>query len=118
MTTVSKGDIIELKALHNPPVLVKYVLEATVLLLGHSPAEAKNWKFVRGILNDPTLLNQLKNFHAENCDPESAKKAKELLEDITEEKVCKVSKAASQLVNWAKNAVDECESAGKLKDPS
>ncbi|XP_062611473.1 dynein axonemal heavy chain 10-like [Saccostrea cucullata] len=118
MTTVTKGDIIELKALHNPPALVKTVLEATVLLLGYTPAEAKYWKFVRGLLNDPTFLNKVNNLQAENCTPESAKLAKDLLQDVTEEKACKVSMAVSKLATLAKKTVDDCESAGKLKDPS
>jgi hypothetical protein len=42
----------------------------------------------------------MKNFHAEKCDPTSAKKAKDILGDVTVAQAQCVSKASAQLVTW------------------
>ena len=44
----SKTDLIELKAMHNPPALVKKVVDAVMLFLGHGKLE---WSEMRSFLN-------------------------------------------------------------------
>ena len=50
----SKGDITELKALNNPPALVKTCLEAVLILLG-APGEP-TWNDIRKEMTDPTAF--------------------------------------------------------------
>ncbi|XP_048761126.2 cytoplasmic dynein 2 heavy chain 1-like isoform X2 [Ostrea edulis] len=118
MDTVTKGDLIEISALNSPPQLVKDTLEAAFLLLGYPAAEAKSWSFIKKNLvsNKDSLQNQLKNFQADKCDSASARKAKDLIGDVTLEKARNVSKAASSLVAWSLKALKDVEEAGKLQN--
>lgn len=65
----------------------------------------QDWKLIRKELgkrstDDNSILNQLKSFQAEKCDPASAKKAKELIGDVTIAQAKSVSLVASHFVAW------------------
>lgn len=64
----------------------------------------QSWSFIKKNLvsNKDSLQNQLKNFQADKCDSASARKAKDLIGDVTLEKARNVSKAASSLVAWVR----------------
>ncbi|XP_048763978.1 cytoplasmic dynein 2 heavy chain 1-like [Ostrea edulis] len=111
MDTITKQNIDEIRTLSAPPQLVKDALGAIFLLLGYSSAQATDWKLIRKELgkrstDDNSILNQLKNFQAEKCDPASAKKAKELIGDVTIAQAKSVSLVASHFVAWTLNALN------------
>jgi hypothetical protein len=50
--------------------------------------------------NADYILNQLKNFQAKKCDPATAKKAKQIMGNVTVEVVNNASKAVYSLAVW------------------
>merc|ERR1719220_850100 len=67
MNSVKKADITELKALSNPPVIVKQVLEAAIILLDPAVRAADlTWKNIKSYLADPAFLTKMKIFDKDN----------------------------------------------------
>ncbi|XP_062611478.1 uncharacterized protein LOC134273303 [Saccostrea cucullata] len=123
MTSITEENVSAILSLCCPPPLLKHTLEAIFILLGYSFTDARNWKFIREQLSQPTsapdsFLNQLKEFQADKCDPSSARKVKALLSVVTVDSAKQVSVTAAQLADWAINALEDCKAAGKLQDSS
>ena len=108
---VALADVTEVKAMANPPQMVKNILSATLLLLGR-PEPQTEWKFAQRFLADKNCVKVLKEFDAESCSIETANKAKQLLKDANVDGVRKVSAAAVSFYLWSMDVIERA-GAGK-----
>jgi dynein heavy chain 1 len=60
---IKKQNLVELKALNNPPVVVKLGLESVCLLLNQ---EATDWKAIRAVIVKDNFINTILNFSTDN----------------------------------------------------
>ncbi len=98
--SVSLGDIVELKSLASPPVLVKEVLSATHILLYGDVASWNKCKAM--VANTHEFLKLMKEFETSKVTPSMKEKLKPICEksEFTYEHISKVSKAAANLCKW------------------
>ncbi|KEP63814.1 UNVERIFIED_CONTAM: ATPase family associated with various cellular activities (AAA) domain-containing protein [Hammondia hammondi] len=98
LDALDKKDIQELKSFPNPPALVETVLQAVCLLKGRKPT----WEEAKKLLNDTTLLQQLREFDRDHLPPRLLAQLQKFtkLENFTPEEVKHVSKAATSLCMW------------------
>ncbi|XP_069114549.1 dynein axonemal heavy chain 10-like [Argopecten irradians] len=104
---VTKGDITEIKSLSNPPQLVKNILVATMALLGVPNVE--DYRYVKRALGDYTLLQNMSNIDIDSVSQETALKARQIVDGITEAEICKVSKATVSFLKWVNHVIAEVE---------
>lgn len=98
LDSLDKKDIQELKSFLNPPVLVETVLQALCLLMGRK----QTWEEGKKLLNDTTLLQQLRDFDKDHIPNKLLCQIQKFtaMESFTPEKVNQVSKAATSLCMW------------------
>nr|KAG5712244.1 hypothetical protein BaRGS_014594 [Batillaria attramentaria] len=110
MRTFSEGDITEVKSLPKPPQLVKDVLTATCLLLGYTEQEAKEWRIVQRIVSGKgkdSLKARCDAVQVDQIPLEAGLTAKKYLGDVTVEKMCKISRAASNICGWTIDVTEQ-----------
>eukprot|EP00746_Dinoflagellata_sp_MGD_P167285 gnl/MRDRNA2_/MRDRNA2_97784_c0_seq1.p1 gnl/MRDRNA2_/MRDRNA2_97784_c0~~gnl/MRDRNA2_/MRDRNA2_97784_c0_seq1.p1 ORF type:complete len:1315 (-),score=327.76 gnl/MRDRNA2_/MRDRNA2_97784_c0_seq1:123-3980(-) len=98
-----KGDIVELKSLHNPPVSVKSVLKCVQILLGKD----EDWTAGKRMLSDATFLKTLLEFRREDATHDQIQRVQVLLDTELQDNdvILKVSKAAYGLLRWVRATV-------------
>ncbi|KAK3247674.1 hypothetical protein CYMTET_42830 [Cymbomonas tetramitiformis] len=119
LKNLTRNDIVEVKALKNPPAGVKLVMEACCIMFSQKPkmvpdtsAGAKPgakvpdyWEASTKMLADPTVfLDSLMVYDKENIPPDVIKKIQPYIdrEDFTTEAIAKVSKACTSICMWAR----------------
>jgi hypothetical protein len=105
---ISKGDIVELKSLSKPPVLVVKTLLAVFTLTGQEPSD---WAEAKALLGDVTCLSNLLRFDADAApiNPATLKKLEPYMADpdFRPEHVRKSSAAAGGLCRWVREKYDK-----------
>ncbi|KAG0617480.1 hypothetical protein M758_5G192300 [Ceratodon purpureus] len=113
---LTRNDIVEVKALKNPPQGVKMVMEATCIMFGLPPKMindpnkmgkkiADYWEQSGKILADPTVfLDSLLNFDKDNIPDSVIEKIEPFIamEAFTPAMVARVSKACTSICMWCR----------------
>ncbi|GAX80571.1 hypothetical protein CEUSTIGMA_g8008.t1 [Chlamydomonas eustigma] len=111
LKNLSRNDVVEVKAMQNPPSGVKLVMEATCIMFDEKPKMvddpnkmgkkiANYWDASKKILNDPTkFLDSLLTYDKDNISDSVIKKVEPYIqmEEFTPEAVSKVSKACTSI---------------------
>ncbi len=97
---VKKHTLQELKALANPPPVVKMALESVLVLLGEP---ASSWNSIRSIIVQDDFLKKVLEFNPEAVSPKVREQMEPYLSnpDYNFERADRASKAAGPLVKWA-----------------
>jgi len=112
---LSKGDIQEVKAMKNPPLPVKSVMEAVCILFGQkatrindpdNPGKKRDdyWSVSLSLLAQMDFIQQLKQYDKENIEEATINKIEPYLEkdEFQPEAVKKSSKAAYGISQWVR----------------
>eukprot|EP00919_Chromeraceae_sp_WS-2016_P001806 GHVR01004377.1.p1 GENE.GHVR01004377.1~~GHVR01004377.1.p1 ORF type:complete len:4168 (-),score=965.61 GHVR01004377.1:131-12634(-) len=102
--SIKKSTLDELKALHNPPSLVKLALEPVVMML-YNPREC-SWDDCKKAMKQPDFINQVLNFEIDSLkESQRTRIEREYLNskewDTT--KIDRASKAAGPLAIWVES---------------
>jgi len=114
LKTLSKGDIVEVKAMKKPPPGVKVTMEAVCLMMGVKPDKIKDpeggtkkvedyWgPACKQLLSDSNFLKHLQDYDKDNMTPAIIEKVTPFTQrdDFTPDIVAKASKAAAGLCKW------------------
>jgi len=113
LATLSKSDIVEVKAMKKPPPGVKITLEAVCIMMKVKPKKIPNpdgkgkvddyWDSAqKELLNDPKFLQRLMDYDKDNISDEVINKVRPFCErdDFTPDIVKKASVAAASLCKW------------------
>lgn len=113
LSTLSKGDITEVKSLKTPPAGVKLTMEAVCIMMGVKPAKIPNpsgkgkvddyWEPAKKeLLNDPRFLQRLVEYDKDNISEAVIEKVKPFCErdDFQPDVIKKSSVAAAGLCKW------------------
>eukprot|EP00731_Ephydatia_muelleri_P024350 Em0016g621a len=98
---IKKQHLVEVRALPNPPPVVKMAMESIALLLGEPSGD---WKSIRAMLMKENFVPSIVNFATDKILPEVRERMKnEFLNDenYNFEAVNRASKACGPLVQWA-----------------
>lgn len=109
---MEQSTIAEMRSYAKPPAIVKRVMMATLLLLGHFEEETNSWKTIQQILGrtgKESIKRMIGEFKIEECPLEVAMGAKDFLRDFTIEQVRLVSAGAATFYVWVKGVVLELE---------
>ena len=125
LKTLSKSDIVEVKAMKKPPAGVKLTMEAVCIMMGVKPKRIPNpdgrgkiddyWEPAqKQLLNDTKFLPNLEKYDKDNIAPEIIAKAKPYTErdDFDPKIILKASKAAAGLCKWIHAMVKRCSRKG------
>jgi dynein heavy chain 1 len=98
--SIKKQQLVEIRALGNPPPTIKLALESVCLLLGN---QTTDWKEIRGIIVKDTFIGSIVNFSTDDITEDIRKKMRRYTDDpnFSYEKVNKASLACGPLVKWA-----------------
>jgi dynein heavy chain 1 len=99
--SIKRQNIVELRAMVNPPAVVKLCLESVCVLLNQ---ETSDWKLIRGIIVKDNFINTIINFQTDNITPQIKEKMKTKFlsnPDYEFSKVNNASQACGPLVKWA-----------------
>lgn len=99
--SIRKQHLNEVRAMNNPPPMVKLALESICMLLGQ---ETSDWKSIRGVVMKDTFITTIVNFDTEDISDSvrEVMKARYLSNpDYTYEKVNRASAACGPIVKWA-----------------
>ncbi|KAI8873838.1 hypothetical protein GQ42DRAFT_152391 [Ramicandelaber brevisporus] len=116
--SINKKDMSEVRAMTNPPPLVKMALEAVCCLLGQ---KGDTWQAIRGVIRSETFINSIIDFETSRITKPLREKMKRDFigrPDFNFEKVFRASKACGPLVSWAiaqVNYSEILESVGPLR---
>lgn len=115
LNTLTKSDITEVKAMKNPPAVVKTVMEAVCLMLYIKPKRINDpnnpakkiddyWGPSQALLGDAQFLPKLQEYDKDNIPPAIVEKIRPYVEmpEFTPENVKKASKAAYGLCCWVR----------------
>ena len=114
LNSLSKSDLVEVKAMKTPPGGVKVTAEAVCLMMGVKPEKIKDpdnpnkkmWSYwepsKKALWGDSSLLKKLSAYDKDNIDPEIVEKVGIFCErdDFTPKVVKKASVAAAGLCQW------------------
>lgn len=113
LNTLTKSDITEVKAMKNPPGVVKTVMEAVCLMLSIKPKRVNDpsnpakkiddyWSPSQTLLGDPQFLTKLQEYDKDNIPVAIVEKIKPYIamSEFTPDNVKKASKAAYGLCCW------------------
>lgn len=100
--SIRKQYLVEIRAMGNPPALVKVALESICLLLGEN---ATDWKSIRAVVMRENFINSIvQNFSTEDITDEVREKMKSKYlsnPDYNFEKINHASMACGPMVKWA-----------------
>jgi len=113
LQTLSKSDIVEVKAMKKPPPGVRLTMEAVSILMGVKPKKVPNhdgkgkiddyWEAAqKQLLGDPKFLQRLVEFDKDSISEAVMEKVKPYTarDDFTPENIKKASVAAAGLCKW------------------
>ena len=110
--SIKRQHLVEIRALANPPQLVKLALESICLLIGEAVTD---WKSIKSITMKDNFISTIVNFNTDDItdDIREKMKAKYLTNpDYNFEKVNRASLACGPMVKWA---IAQLEFADMLK---
>jgi len=129
LKTLSKSDIVEVKAMKKPPPAVKLTLEAVCIMMGVKPKKVPNpegkgkiddyWEPAqKELLNDPKFLQRLMDYDKDNIPISVIDKVRPFCsrDDFTPEIVKKASVAAAGLCKWV-HAMNVYEKIARVVAP-
>eukprot|EP00736_Rhodelphis_marinus_P007919 Rmarinus@m.2764 len=129
LNTLTKSDIVEVKAMKNPPAGVKLVMETICIMLGVSAKKVNDpnqpgkkildyWEPSKGILNDPNFLKTLTDYDKDNIPQATIDRIRPFLSnpDFEPNKVKSASKAAYGLCCWVR-AMEKYDRVAKVVAP-
>eukprot|EP00884_Botryococcus_braunii_P017803 jgi/Botrbrau1/4706/Bobra.0218s0027.1 len=117
LNSLSRNDIVEVKAMSNPPAGVKMVMEAACIMLDEKPKMVEDpsgkpgkkvavyWDTAKRILNDPSaFLGSLLEYGRDSIPEAVIQKITPFmaLEEFKPEHVAKVSKACTSICMWVR----------------
>eukprot|EP00127_Corallochytrium_limacisporum_P003948 Clim_evm33s155 gene=Clim_evmTU33s155 len=106
---IKKTQLNEIRALTNPPPMVKLALESVVTLLGE---KQKDWKSIRSAIARENFTSSILNFDTDRVTEDLRKQMmKEFLDnpDYSYEKINKASRACGPLAKWVIAQVEYSE---------
>ncbi|XP_052105179.1 cytoplasmic dynein 1 heavy chain 1-like isoform X5 [Mytilus californianus] len=98
---IKKKDLVEVKSMNNPPLLVKLTLESICLLLGEHTTD---WKALRAIIVKDNFITNIVNMNTNDISDEIRNKMKKNYmsnPDYCYEKVNRASLACGPMCKWA-----------------
>ena len=129
LDTLTKSDITEVKAMKNPPLPVKVVMEAVCLMLSIKPKRINDpndpvrkiddyWGPAQALLGDTQFLANLQKYDKDNIDPAIVKKIQPFISmpEFQPDTVKKASKAAYGLCCWVR-AMEAYDRVAKVVAP-
>jgi dynein heavy chain len=128
LNTLTKNDMVELKAMKKPPAGVKLVMEAICVMKDVKPTRLKDpqtgkfyldfWESSKKVLADPKVLESLQEYDKDNVPAEIIEGVQPFLTnpEFNPERVRKASKAASGLCAWVL-AIEKYDKVAKIVRP-
>lgn len=107
--SIKRQYIVELRAMVNPPPLVKLGLESICLILNQ---ETSDWKLIRQIIVRDDFINRIINFNTDDISRQIKDKMKSKFfsnPDYNFDKIDNASKACGPLVKWATAQIQYAE---------
>lgn len=107
---LTRESINEIRSMLHPPVLIKDLVRATLLLLGHDEERTQDWKYVVKILGKfghDHLLNLMLSVKISDIPVDVALRARDIIKDIEEEKAKCVDFECVKLYKWVNGLVAE-----------
>ena len=103
VSTIDKNELLEMRAMKNPPELSQHVLEAVCILLGMKA----DWASAKMIIGDPQFIQKLIDFDKDNIPEAVSKRVRRYIDNakFTPDEVSKVSRICSSLCMWVR-AID------------
>ncbi|CAI4230233.1 unnamed protein product [Auanema sp. JU1783] len=99
---IRKNQLVEVRSMASPPVMVKLALEAICILLGENVGT--DWKAIRGVMVKDDFMTRILAFDTDNISPEILKQMEKYVSnpDWDFEKINRASQACGPMVKWAK----------------
>lgn len=109
LNSLSKNDVVEVKAFAKPPAMVKSVLDIVWMLMNRK-TKPGTWKDCRNVISDPRFLHNCVNFDKDAVPWKVVRAARKLFTrgGITPERVRSVSCACAGLSVWANAILTYC----------
>nr|XP_022319681.1 uncharacterized protein LOC111122303 [Crassostrea virginica] len=112
---MEKSTISNLKFYGKPPVAVKDVVSALILILGYETRIANNWGECQKILGDFGILVKINNFDPTSCTLSAAQESEKILDNYSMESIRKNDLNAAKVFKWTKSMIEKVKSVGGLK---
>ena len=130
LSELDRGDLVEIKAMQNPPEGVKMVMSAMCIMFGKRPNKVDvpgaigkkmddYWSVARGVLSNPMqLLNEMLNFKRDSIPETRIQRIKPYIDspDFQPDKVERVSVACRSICMWVR-AMYKYHEISKLVEP-
>ncbi|CAB3408082.1 unnamed protein product [Caenorhabditis bovis] len=99
---IKKNQLVEVKSMSSPPVVVKLTLEAICILLGENVGT--DWKAIRQVMMKEDFMSRILQFDTESITPSILKEMEKYIQnpDWEFEKVNRASVACGPMVKWAR----------------
>jgi len=102
--SISKADLTEINSFSNPPQFLKNLMSATLLLLGHTPTQAKDWNYVRKtfkvVNGEMSIISSFKRVSARNISDRTVRRVEKTLGKVETDEANKISRSSSALLDW------------------
>ena len=99
----------ELKSYRKPGYIIRNIVKATFILLGESPLGLDDWEILCGLLSrslyKDSLTVRMANCNKDDVTDESRDRAFDLMQQIPEEDVERISKPVKVLFDWVKTVL-------------
>lgn len=115
LDVIKRPDLVEMKALNNPPGGVVLTLQAVCIIMGKTPnmrnkasgfGKEPDWLDTakKKLFTSANLIRDLKEFDKDNIDAEIIKKIEPMMNssEFVPEKIAKTSNAAKGMCMWAR----------------
>lgn len=106
--SIKKKNLDEIRAMANPPTLVKMTLEGVASLIGGT-VKTWEWSEVRGLMRKDDFISTIVDYRTENLSPALARKIVKTYLESPEwniEKIFRASTAAGPLAKWVESQVN------------
>ncbi|XP_064612637.1 dynein axonemal heavy chain 10-like [Liolophura sinensis] len=107
-----KSDLTELRSMMHPPQHVKTVCQCLPVLQGLH-VDIENWKAVHATFSDTGFFRSLKALDLDSITHKQTAVIKDLLKNITEEEMLKVSSSGVGILKFLEAVLDYCEASRK-----
>lgn len=99
---IKKSQLVEVKSMSSPPVVVKLTLEAICILLGENVGT--DWKAIRQVMMKEDFMTRILQFDTESLTADILKQMEKYIQnpDWEFEKVNRASVACGPMVKWAR----------------
>lgn len=103
VSSIDKGELMEMRAMKNPPELTQQVLEAVCLLLGVKA----DWNTAKMLIGDAQFMQKLMDFDKDNIPEQVSKRVRRYIDNpkFIPDEVGKLSRIGSSLCMWVR-AID------------